>query len=98
MEKFSNKLDMAKMLYEEMTLIISICKVNSGGYRNNNRNNWCVFWDDFWALSNEFPFAVDWCDYDTGYEEDIMQRYNAIESFMEGLQYKEQHNEQKNKF
>ena len=91
MEKFSNKLDKASMLYSEMGLIVDACK----NYTNSNINPYEVFWESFWELSKEFPFTVNWCDYNTGYEEDIMQRYNAIESFIEGLQYQEQHNDQR---
>ena len=90
MENFSYKLERAIMLYNEMKLTVDACKRCT----NNNVNPWSIFWDSFWGLSNEFPFTVDWCDYDTSYEEDIMQRYNAIENFMEGLQYQEYYNEQ----
>ena len=77
------------MLHSEMGLIVDSCK----NYTNSEVDPWNVFWDSFWGLSNEFPFRVGWCDYDTSYEEDIMQRYNAIEKFMEGLQYQEYYNE-----
>lgn len=81
MEKFSSKLDKANIIYNEMKIIIESCR----NYTNTNVDPWAVLWESFWELSNEFPFNVDWCDFDTSYEEDMMQRYNAVEGFMEGL-------------
>lgn len=77
MSNFKSKLIKANQIFEDMTLLINICK---------KKDTWNVLWDDFWDLSREFPFDVDWCDMDMSYEDDIMDRYLAIERFMEGLE------------
>lgn len=77
---FKDKLDKAKLLHEEMTLLVNICKSSSMG-----SEIFSVFWESFWELSREFPFKVNWIDYDKSCEEDIMQRYNAITEFMESI-------------
>lgn len=77
MSVFKDKINKAKDIYKDMTLLINICKNCSG-----ELDVWEIYWDSFWELSREFPFSVGWCDYDTSYEEDIMQRYNALTEFM----------------
>lgn len=78
MSIFKNKLNKAKEVYEDMTLLVKICQ-------KSNSDVWDVYWDSFWEVSREFPFEVEWYDPDTSYQDDIMSRYLAIEDFMENI-------------
>lgn len=78
MSIFKGKLNKAKEVYEDMTLLVKICQ-------ESNSDVWDVYRDSFWEISKEFPFKVKWYDPDTSYQEDIMSRYMAIESFMENI-------------
>lgn len=78
MSIFKSKLNKAKEVYEDMTLLVKICQ-------ESKSDVWGVYWDSFWELSKEFPFKVEWYDPDGSYQEDIMSRYMAIESFMENI-------------
>ena len=80
MSDFKDKVSKAIVIYEEMTEIVDTCRDFTG-----NLDMWEIHWDSFWELSNNFPFSVGWTDFDTSYEEDIMQRYLAIQYFMEDL-------------
>lgn len=80
MSLFKDKVDKALDVHKDMTLLINICKNYSG-----ELDIWSIYWESFWQISREFPFKVDWCDYDTTYEEDIMQRYNALTEFMSNI-------------
>lgn len=75
---FKNKLNKAKEVYEDMTLLVKICK-------ESNSDVWGIYWDSFWDVSRDFPFKVEWHDPDTSYEEDMMSRYLAIEGFVENI-------------
>lgn len=78
MDNFENKLVKAIKVHEGMLLLVNICK----NYKGNDLEPWSFYWDSFWELSKTFPFNVEWVDYDTSYQEDIMQRYLAIDNFM----------------
>lgn len=78
MSSFKSKLNKANEVYEDMTLLVKICQ-------ESNSDVWDVYWDSFWELSNDFPFDIKYYDPDTSYQEDIMSRYMAIESFMENI-------------
>lgn len=80
MSDFKSKLDKAVQVHLDMMLLINICKSNTG-----SSDLWESFWESFWELSMDFPFKVEWDAPDTGYEEDIMQRYNAIDEFMKSI-------------
>ena len=80
MSDFKDKLDKAVQVHLDMTLLINICKSNAGSL-----DLWGIYWESFWELSRGFPFKVDWYDSNTSYEEDIMQRYNAIDEFMKSV-------------
>lgn len=80
MSDFKSKLDKAVQIHLDMMLLISICK---SGVESSDL--WSIYWESFWELSMGFPFKVEWHDPDTSYEEDIMQRYNAIEGFMKSI-------------
>lgn len=81
MSIFKNKLNKAKEVYEDMTLLVKMCNNPKYDYLDY----WGTYWESFWELSKEFPFKVEWYDPDTSYQEDIMSRYMAIESFMENI-------------
>lgn len=80
MSEFEGKLSKALDIYRDMQMIVTICKEYRG-----HKDMYELLWDDFWELSRDFPFDVEWCDMDTSYEEDISARYNAIHEFMEGF-------------
>lgn len=80
MSLFKDKVNKALDVYKDMTLLINICKNYSG-----ELDIWKVYWDSFWELSREFPFEVDWRDYNKSYEEDIVQRYNALTDFINSI-------------
>ena len=80
MSDFKDKLDKAAQLHLDMMLLVNICKSNT-----SNLDLWSIYWESFWELSMGFPFKVEWYDPDTSYEEDIMQRYNAIDEFMKSI-------------
>lgn len=80
MSDFKSKLDKAAQIHTDMMLLINICKSNTG-----SSDLWGIYWESFWELSMGFPFKVEWSDPDTSYEEDIMQRYNAIDEFMQSI-------------
>lgn len=80
MSDFKSKLDKAVQIHADMMSLINICKSGTGSL-----DLWESFWESFWELSLGFPFKVEWDDPDTGYEEDIMQRYNAIDEFMKSI-------------
>lgn len=78
MSIFKSKLNKAKEVYEDMTLLVKICQ-------ESKSDVWDVYWDSFLDLSKEFPFKVEWYDPDGSYQEDIMSRYMAIEGFVEDI-------------
>lgn len=80
MSDFKSKIDKAVQIHKDMTLLINICISGTSSF-----DLWGIYWESFWELSMGFPFKVDWSDPDTGYEEDIMQRYNAIDKFMKSI-------------
>ena len=80
MNDFKSKLGKARQLHLDMTKLINICKSNE-----SELDLWDIFWESFWDMSKEFPFGVEWHDTDSSYEEDIMQRYNAIDEFIKAL-------------
>ena len=80
MSDFKSKLDKARQLHQDMTKLISICK------NNEFADLWDIFWESFWDMSKEFPFDVEWHDTYSSYEDDIMQRYNAIDEFIKALE------------
>ena len=80
MSVFKDKVDKAKDIYKDMTLLINICKIGTGSL-----DLWGIYWESFWELSMGFPFKVEQSDPDTSYEEDIMQRYSAIDEFMKSI-------------
>lgn len=80
MSNFKDRIVKAGEVFDDMTLLVNICKGGTGDF-----DLWNIYWDSFWELSSDFPFKVNWTDYDTTYEEDIMQRYLAIEGFMESI-------------
>ena len=80
MRGFKSKLEKAVQIHLEMGLLINICKSNTG-----SSDLWSIYWESFWELSMGFPFKVEWSDPDTSYEEDIMQRYRAIDEFMKSV-------------
>ncbi len=78
MSDFKSKLGKARQLHRDMTKLISICKNNE-----SELDLWDIFWESFWDISKEFPFDIEWHDTDSSYKEDIMQRYNAIDEFIQ---------------
>lgn len=80
MSEFKSKLGKARQLHQDMTKLINICKNNE-----SELDLWDIFWESFWDMSKEFPFALDWTEIDSSYEEDIMQRYNTIDEFIKAL-------------
>ena len=80
MSDFKSKLDKAAQIHLDMMLLIAICKNNTG-----SSDLWSIYWESFWELSMCFPFKVEWNDLDSSYEEDIMQRYIAIDEFMKSI-------------
>ena len=80
MSDFKDKLDKAVQVHLDMILLINICKSNT-----SSLDLWSIYWESFLELSRSFPFKVEWSDPDTSYEEDIMQRYNAIDEFMKSV-------------
>lgn len=78
MSVFKDKLNKAKEVYEDMTLLVKICQ-------ESKSDVWDVYWESFWEVSKEFPFKVEWYDPNGSCKEDIMSRYMAIESFMENI-------------
>lgn len=80
MSIFKDKVNKAKDIYKDMSLLINICKSGTGSL-----DLWGIYWESFWELSMDFPFKVEWSDLDTSYEEDIMQIYNAIDEFMKSI-------------
>lgn len=80
MSDFKSKLGKARQVHQDMTLLIVICK-----YNESELDLWDIFWESFWDMSKEFPFALDWVETDSSYEEDIMQRYDAIDEFIKAL-------------
>ena len=78
MSIFKSKLNRAKEVYEDMTLLVKICQ-------ESKSDVWDVYWDSFWDLSKEFPFKVEWYNHDGSYQEDVMSRYMAIEGFVEDI-------------
>lgn len=78
MGSFKSKLNKAKEVYEDMTLLVKICQGSSSDV-------WDIYWKSFWDLNDEFPFDIKYYDPDTSYQEDIMSRYMAIEGFMEDI-------------
>lgn len=80
MSDFKSKLDKAAQVHLDMMLLVNICKNGT-----SNLDLWSVYWKSFWEMSVDFPFDVKWDDPDTSYEEDIMQRYNAIDEFMKSV-------------
>ena len=80
MSDFKSKLDKAAQIHTDMMLLINICKSGTG-----SSDLWGIYWESFWELSMGFPFKVEWSDPDSSYEEDIMQRYNAIDEFMKSI-------------
>ena len=80
MSDFKSKLDKAVQIHLDMVLLINICKGNTG-----SSDLWSIYWESFWELSMGFPFKVEWNNPDSSYEEDIMQRYNAIDEFVKSI-------------
>lgn len=80
MNDFKSKLVEARQLHQDMKRIVSICKNNE-----SELDFWGIFWESFWDISKEFPFDVEWHDTNSSYEEDIMQRYYAIDEFIKAL-------------
>lgn len=80
MSEFKSKLGKARQLHQDMTLLINICKNNE-----SELDLWDILWESFWDMSKEFPFALDWVETDSSYEDDIMQRYNTIDEFIKAL-------------
>ena len=80
MSEFKSKLSKARQVHQDMTLLIVICKNNE-----SELDLWEIFWESFWDMSKEFPFALDWVENDPNYEEDIMQRYNTIDEFIKAI-------------
>ena len=80
MNDFISKLSKARQLHRDMTKLISICKNNE-----SELDLWEIFWESFWDMSKKFPFALDWNETDSSYEEDIMQRYNTIDEFIKAI-------------
>ena len=80
MSDFKDKLDKAVQVHLDMILLINICKNST-----DSLDLWSIYWESFWELSMGFPFKVEWSDPNTSYEEDIMQRYNAIDEFMKSV-------------
>lgn len=75
-ETSSDNLVEIKKLFGLMSLYVDIAK---------RKNDFNYIWDDFWELSDKISkyVTIDWYDPDTSYEEDIMARYNVIESYIE---------------
>lgn len=80
MSDFKSKLSKARQVHQDMTEIVSICKNNK-----SELDLWEIFWGSFYDMSGEFPFALDWTETGSSYEEDIMQRYNTIDKFIKAL-------------
>lgn len=80
MSDFKSKLDKAAQIHLDMMLLVNICKSGT-----DSLDLWSVYWKSFWEMSVEFPFDVKWDDPDSSYEGDIMNRYKAIDEFMQSV-------------
>lgn len=76
---FKEKFELTQTCYEELELIINTCEK----FDINRTNSWSVFYQDFWECSNKIPFEIDWCDPDSGYEDDMKARFKAVKEFVE---------------